>query len=38
MAEELLVEMTRTVEHLQRPLHRPQRLEAGVGSQNHSGR
>jgi glutamate decarboxylase len=38
MGEELLSEMKRTIEHLQHRLDRPQRLEAGVGSHNHSGR
>jgi hypothetical protein len=38
MAEELLVEMTRTIEHLQHPAARPPRLDAEVGSHNHSGR
>ena len=38
MAEELLVEMTRTIEHLQHPTNRPVQSDAGSGSHNHSGR
>ena len=38
MAEELLVEMTRTLEHLQHPVGRPTRIEEGSGTHNHSGR
>src|SRR3984957_5090229 len=43
MAEELLLEMTRTIEHLQRPsgerrIDGPLQSDAGSGSHNHSGR
>jgi glutamate decarboxylase len=38
MAEELLLELDRTIEHLQRPSHRHQPLDTGAGSHNHSGR
>ena len=38
MAEELLVEMTRTIEHLQHPVKRITRIEEGSCSHNHSGR
>jgi hypothetical protein len=38
MAEELLVEMTRIIEHLQRPAERPTRIAEGSHSHNHSGR
>jgi glutamate decarboxylase len=38
MAEELLIEMTRTIKHLQRPVERLIRNEEGSCSHNHSGR
>jgi glutamate decarboxylase len=38
MGEELLCEMKQTIEHLQHPMGRPRRSDAGVGSHNHSGR
>jgi glutamate decarboxylase len=38
MAEELLLELERTIEHLQRPSHRPVRSDSGASSHNHSGR
>jgi glutamate decarboxylase len=38
MAEELLLELERTIEHLQHPADRPRRVDAGAGSHNHSGR
>ena len=38
MAEELLLELQRTIEHLQHTLHRPPRPEAELRSHNHSGR
>jgi glutamate decarboxylase len=38
MAEELLRELERTIEHLQNPLDRPPRFDAASASHNHSGR
>ena len=38
MGEELLREMKRTIEHLQHPVGRQRRSDAGAGSHNHSGR
>jgi glutamate decarboxylase len=38
MAEELLRELQRTIEHLRNPLDRPPRFDAASASHNHSGR
>ena len=38
MAGELLLELQRTIEHLQHHSHRHQPLDSGSGSHNHSGR
>ncbi len=38
MAEELLLELQRTIDHLQHPASRPRRRDGGTGSHNHSGR
>jgi len=38
MADELLQELERTIEHLQHPLHRPPRFDAETAPHDHSGR
>ncbi len=38
MAHELLLELQRTIEHLQHPSHRPPRVDARSRPHNHSGR